>query len=131
MLVMAVQASRQLAAPDKTITGFRFKDVSLPSFATVPDESTDGADTHCFLRPLRESATSRSATWSESRLYTWTGDSWLKSCSGLVSVEYETEDTPVDAGLEQQRFIARCRHEATAYSKKTPEASDRSFVYNA
>lgn len=131
MLVMAIEASRQLASPDRTVTGFRFKDVFFHSTLTIPEPSSDGADVHFFLRPLRESATARSATWSEFRLCSWSGDVWRTHCAGLVSTEYETEFTPVDAGLEQQEFITRCRTDAAEHAKKCTVSADPHFMYEA
>lgn len=135
MLVMAIEAARQVAsetaAPDKIISGFRFKDVFFHAVLNIPDASTDGADVHFFLRPLRESATARSAVWSEFRLCSWSNDAWRQHCTGLIATEFETEHTPVDAGREKAEFIAKCLREADAHAAICDKSADPKFMYEA
>ncbi len=54
MLVMAVEASRQIAEKDKVLKGFRFRDVSFHLALRVPEDAV-GIESHFYLRPYRES----------------------------------------------------------------------------
>lgn len=134
MLVMAIEAARQIAsetAPDKAIAGFLFKDVFFHSVLNIPDAGTDGADVHFYLRPLRESATARSAVWSEFRLCTWSNDAWRLHCTGIIATEFEKKHTPVDAGKEEAEFIAKCRKEAAEHAAICDKSADPQFMYEA
>ncbi|KAB5578099.1 polyketide synthase [Coniochaeta sp. 2T2.1] len=51
MLVMAIEASRQLAAPDRKVKGFRFKEVSLHMALRVPGSSHFECATQSVLSP--------------------------------------------------------------------------------
>lgn len=126
---MAIEASRQLLPRDSKIVAFRFKDVFFHSVLTVPDANTDGADVHFFLRPLRESMTARSSTWSEFRLTSYSADAWRTHCTGLISTTYEVESTPVDGGREHEEFLRRCRSEAAHHKTICTSSADQQYMY--
>lgn len=107
MLVMAIEASRQLANPEKIVKAFRFKEVALHMALRVPS-SGDGIETHFYLRPYMDSTSSTSSSWSEFQLCSQEGEEWRENCRGLIQTEYETPYTPVDGGLEDRLFIESC-----------------------
>lgn len=106
MLVMAIEASRQLADASKVLKGFRFKDVSFHSALTVPDDA-QGVESHFHLRPYRETSIPTASKWHEFQLLTCEKSEWREHCYGHIQTEYETEYTPVDAGLEEQKLRER------------------------
>ena len=107
MLVMAIEASKQLANPEKTLKGFRFKEISLHIGLRVPSNA-DGVETHFYMRPYMNSTASTSSNWSEFQLFSFEGNEWREHCRGLIQTEYEAPYTPVDAGLEDQMFMKIC-----------------------
>lgn len=107
MLVMAIEASRQLAAPEKKVKAFRFKEVSLHMALGIP-LNADGVETHFHMRPHVESTALSSSTWSEFELRSYTPRGWIEHCRGLIQTEYETSYTPVDDGLEDRQFVEGC-----------------------
>jgi acyl transferase domain-containing protein len=104
MLVMAIEASRQLANPDKHVKGFRLKDVSI-QMALVIAQTQDGTETHFHVRPYNDSTSSTSSTVHEFELRSCVRGVWSTHCRGLIQTEYETSYTPVDDGLEENEFI--------------------------
>ncbi|KAF6811409.1 Lovastatin diketide synthase LovF 5 [Colletotrichum sojae] len=93
MLVMAVEASRQMADPSKTLKGFRFKDVSFKLALRVPDDA-HGVESQFFLRSHRESSLSNASAWKEFQLWTMQEGDWRENCHGFVQTEYEAGDAP-------------------------------------
>ncbi len=107
MLVMAIEASRQLASPGKKVQGFRLKEVVLHSALRIP-LNTEGVETHFHLRPYLDSTATTSSSWSEFELRSCEGGQWREHCRGLIQTEYETQYTPVDDGLEDRMFAEIC-----------------------
>ncbi|KAL0937175.1 polyketide synthase [Colletotrichum truncatum] len=90
MLVMAIEASRQVADKSKTLKGFRFKDVSFKLALQIPDDA-HGVESQFFLRQHRETSLSTISAWQEFQLWTLQDDEWREHCHGFVQTEYETE----------------------------------------
>ena len=107
MLVMAIEASRQLANPQKKLKGFRFKEVVLEMALRIP-LNAEGVETHFHLRPYLDSTAMTSSSWSEFELRSCGGDVWREHCRGLIQTEYEVPHTPVDDGLEERMFAEIC-----------------------
>ncbi|KAN0087204.1 hypothetical protein V8E54_000892 [Elaphomyces granulatus] len=104
MLVMALEASRQLANPQKVLEGFRLKEVVFHAALRVPT-GTNGIETHFYVRPFFDSTSSTSSSWNEFQLSSFDGDDWRDHCRGLIQPEYETQVNPIDNGLERQKFV--------------------------
>ncbi|KAL1865340.1 Type I Iterative PKS [Diaporthe australafricana] len=122
MLVMAIEAMRQLANTQKVLRGFRFKEVVFQVALRVPT-GTDGIETHLHVRPYFDSTSSTSSNWSEFQLSSIDGDEWRDHCRGLVQADYEVPLNPIDNGLEQQLFL-----ETTAEAIADGEKSCRARV---
>ncbi|KAK2600653.1 hypothetical protein N8I77_010173 [Diaporthe amygdali] len=101
MLVMAIEASRQIADGSKILKGFRFKDVSFHLALRVPDDS-QGVETHFYLRPYRETSSPSPSTWNEFQLWSFNDGEWREHCRGLTQTEYEDEQTPNDLMVHEQ-----------------------------
>lgn len=107
MLVMAIEASLQLANPDKKVKAFRFKEVALHMALRVP-LGVEGVETHFYLRPYADSTTLAAGSWNEFELRSFQGDDWIEHCRGLIQTEYEVAYNPVDDGLEDRLFSQMC-----------------------
>lgn len=117
MLVMAIEAMRQLANPKKVLRGFRFKEVVFQVALRIPT-GTDGIETHLHVRPYFDSTSSTSSNWSEFQLSSIDGDEWRDHCRGLVQADYEVPLNPIDNGLEHRLFLATTA-EAVTQGEKT------------
>ncbi|KAM5486920.1 Type I Iterative PKS [Microsporum audouinii] len=107
MLVMAIEASRQLLNPSKEVKAFLFREVSLHMALKVPLD-TDGVETHFHLRPYHDSTSLTSSSWNEFVLRSHTDSGWVEHCRGLVQTEYKTAYTAVDNGKEDRLFAEMC-----------------------
>ncbi|KUI56159.1 Lovastatin diketide synthase LovF [Cytospora mali] len=101
MLVMAIEASRQVAEKDKILKGFRFKDVSFHEALQVPDDS-QGIESHFYLRPYRETSLPGTSAWNEFQLWTFNNEEWREHCRGLVQTEYEEGQSYGDRKIQER-----------------------------
>ncbi|OTB06091.1 hypothetical protein M426DRAFT_55767 [Hypoxylon sp. CI-4A] len=104
MLVMAIEASRQLLDPKKTIKGFRMKEVVFQTALRIPTNA-DGIETHFYVRPYFDSTASASSSWNEFQLSSHDGDEWRDHCRGLIQPDYETPTNVIDNGDEERLFL--------------------------
>jgi hypothetical protein len=96
MLVMAIEATKQLAHGSRTIKGYRIKDVFFES-SLNSTSSSDGVETQISLR-ANEGSTQISEKWSEFRVCTFVDGEWVKNCYGSIQAEYEEEETEMNSG---------------------------------
>ncbi|KAH8804357.1 beta-ketoacyl synthase domain-containing protein [Xylogone sp. PMI_703] len=107
MLVMAIEASRQISDKSKTLKGFRFRDVSFHAALKIPHDA-QGVESHFHLRPYRDTTLPVATLWHEFQLCTLEDDQWREHCRGLIQTEYEPES---EGSLEDQMVQNRCDEE--------------------
>ncbi|KAH8879971.1 reducing type I polyketide synthase [Thozetella sp. PMI_491] len=95
MIVMAIEAARQLADHSRTIIGFEVKDCVFQRALAVPQDN-DGAEVQFSLRASQDTVDSMNA-WSSFRLCTYEGQEWHDCCNGYVRVEYEGKSSDVNS----------------------------------
>ncbi len=105
MLVMAIEASRQLADTGRQVKGYRFREVSFLKALVIP-LTPEGIETHFHLRPYHSSTSGEPTAWNDFRLCSYENGEWRENCRGMITTEYESGETPVDAGLEAARALA-------------------------
>ncbi|KAJ3499844.1 hypothetical protein NLG97_g34 [Lecanicillium saksenae] len=95
MIVMAVEAVRQLTASDKREPeGFYLRDIVFEKALIVPDDAL-GVESHFYLTPDaqagRHSGTSEASCWYRFELFTHdiASDEWQRHCHGRIRVDYE------------------------------------------
>ncbi len=98
MLVMALEASQQMADESRHITGFVIKDATFHSALTIASDAEE-VETQIQLRPLGDSSTKESAML-DFRVSMNIDGNWSENCRGVVQPEYLASDTEVDAGKE-------------------------------
>jgi NADPH:quinone reductase-like Zn-dependent oxidoreductase/acyl transferase domain-containing protein len=108
MLVMAIEAAKQLAKPDKKVKGYRIREAAFLSPLVIPFDPV-GVETHFHVRPMRDSAIGTSMNWLEFRLSSLESDIWKDKCRGLVTIEYEEGMTAVDSGKEAEEELKYIR----------------------
>lgn len=90
LLVMAIEAAAQEAAPGRTISTFRLRDVRLDTALLVTD---DEVEVILQLRPHLIATRGPAAAWMEFTVSSSADKGPLRqNCSGLIMVEYD--DTP-------------------------------------
>jgi hypothetical protein len=113
MLVMAIEAVRQLQNSDRHPKGYRFRNVVFSRSLMVP-ESSQGVETQFYLQK-NEELSNQLYTWYEFRLYMYEHGGWAQCCRGSVTVEYQTADLD-----SQQR--ATEEHKQISYLCRSPVA---------
>ncbi|KAE8858793.1 hypothetical protein PTNB73_08273 [Pyrenophora teres f. teres] len=100
MIIMAIEAARQVTKSDeRTITGFRIKNVSFVK-ALVLSDKEETLETHFYLRP-QEAARDAFGEWFDFRLCSLSNEEgWVENCRGTIIIETEEEIVEVDEGLE-------------------------------
>ncbi|GIC84422.1 type I polyketide synthase [Aspergillus udagawae] len=87
MLVMAVEAIKQLVEPDKVTVGFNIKDAVFPSALHIPTHA-DGIETNIHMKRVREGK-SDSSGWYEFRICSYDNNTWIENCTGTIQAAYE------------------------------------------
>lgn len=128
MIVMAIEAAHQLADPDKTVSAFVVKNVTLHSALNIPSNAPSvGVEVNLFMRPRRDQD-GKNAGWFDFRLCTHDENTrtWFENCHGSIQVVYELSQDDadrmagIDKGLEEQLWRASlCRE----YSDMAAECS--------
>ncbi|KAF4631033.1 hypothetical protein G7Y89_g7101 [Cudoniella acicularis] len=126
MLTMAIEAAKQLADPNRTVLGFRIKDV----FFLAPldtSQAFEGVETQLHLKS-NKTATDKDEAWFVFKLYTLVDGDWLENCNGSIQVEYEQAVTPMS--LDQDKEILN-RDFGSIFKQATGNylPVDKSFMY--
>jgi len=85
MIVMAIEAARQVASSSLRIKGYRFQDVMFHK-ALLISLNPEGVETHFYLRPRNGS--SNIAEWNDFRLYTYSNEEWAEVCQGTIITHF-------------------------------------------
>ncbi|TGO44377.1 hypothetical protein BCON_0532g00010 [Botryotinia convoluta] len=96
MIVMAIEVSKQMAARDQKINGFRLKDViiSNPTQMSGRDPKTEAL----LCTRLLQNSSDKDCTSSEFRIQAINNGYWKEVCRGIIQVEHQTDITEVDCG---------------------------------
>ncbi|KUL82178.1 hypothetical protein ZTR_09578 [Talaromyces verruculosus] len=130
MLVMAIEAAHQLAAPNGEIVSYELRDVSIVTALRVPDDEK-GVEVLVELHPRRTGTKAApSANLKEFTISTPSDDgkTWQIHCRGLISVTYKTQ---ISSNMQQELEMEDERHRSSfneAKRKCTRHA--RSFLYD-
>ncbi|KAF2177891.1 hypothetical protein K469DRAFT_601543 [Zopfia rhizophila CBS 207.26] len=99
MLVMALEATRQLLGNERKATGYRFKDVTFQN-ALVLTSDPQGVETQLTLRPSQVMTSKALSSWNEFRICVYENGNWRECCRGAITVEYaETAWSP--SGIDE------------------------------
>ena len=116
MLVMAIEAIRQIGKAGKPIRGYRFKNVFFEQALVVPAQGS--VEVQFIMRPSQEHNIS-SAAWTEFRLYKYENNDWALLSKGSVALDLgpSFHDNPEDPLLESVKEYSDktkdCRREVS------------------
>ena len=121
-LIAAIEASRQIADPDRKLAAFRLRDISLKRALIIPDNK-DGIETMLSLTRMDESSMQASKLWHRFSMssYNPLGENWLENCTGYITIDYEAPQNQIDNGLE-------AREEALRWERKLRGVKARCVV---
>ncbi|MCJ1386254.1 hypothetical protein MMC17_009380 [Xylographa soralifera] len=107
MLVMAMEACKQLANEDRRITGYTIKDATFNSPLPIA-ASGPGVEVQLCLR-TEEDSFKKDSVVSDFRLYMNKDGHWDENCRGSIQLEYGVSESEVDAGKENGARLHRHR----------------------
>ncbi|KAL4937319.1 hypothetical protein BDV06DRAFT_227076, partial [Aspergillus oleicola] len=90
MIVMAIEAAKQMAEPGKKVDSFVVKDAIFKAAIRVP-ANTDGIETGFYMRPL-QSADAKSTGKFAFRLCTYENQTWTENSTGSIQIVYSLEE---------------------------------------
>ena len=112
MLVMAIEALRQLNSGDRPIIGFELQGVDFHTALAVPS-SPQGIETAFTVRQLHDPSI-KGASFSDFRLYTYVSGQWIENCRGSARAVLDRAVSEVDGGLED---VEEIKHLQWRYSR--------------
>ena len=101
MLVMVIEAAKQLADHRRRIDGYSFKDVVLQNSLDL-SSNTEDAEVELVIRPS-QIAPERDISWLEFRIVFYKNNDWVGICEGNVRMDYAEDLNEVDeiTGLDR------------------------------
>ena len=124
-MVMAIEASRQLADSSRVISGYWLKDVFFHKALLVSD-SSDGVETQLLLRPRKAVVNSLTELY-DFKTYAHSNDEWALICGGTVKLEYE--DQSIEGADNQELDGERVRSTFDAGTKSCKEVIHSTQFY--
>ncbi|KAH7398510.1 hypothetical protein BKA66DRAFT_605570 [Pyrenochaeta sp. MPI-SDFR-AT-0127] len=103
MVVMAVEAAKQLADPTRELRGYNITDVYFLSALTIP-ETPEGIETNLILRPQQSDSGRKTDAWAFF-LYSYDSGTWVKNCNGKIQLDYEEVEDEVDKGAQMKSLV--------------------------
>ncbi|KAK8087553.1 hypothetical protein PG997_002514 [Apiospora hydei] len=90
MLVMAIEAARQLLPPNAAISGYKLENVRFMRSIPV-NETEKGTEAKIYLQPRRHTAKDAAQGVYDWRVFTLGGDEWIECAFGSIRVELEEQ----------------------------------------
>ncbi|PWY69325.1 polyketide synthase [Aspergillus eucalypticola CBS 122712] len=101
MLVMAIEAIKQLADPDRLLTGFSIRDAVFSTALQIPTHA-EGIEVNVHLKRTKEGR-SDATGWFEWRIYAYDNGNWVENSTGSIQALYESRNTSFDADVREER----------------------------
>ncbi|PYH68553.1 type I polyketide synthase [Aspergillus vadensis CBS 113365] len=101
MLVMAIEAIKQLADPDRLLTGFNILDAVFSTALQIPTHA-EGIEVNVHLKRTKEGR-SDATGWFEWRIYAYDSGNWVENSTGSIQALYESRNTGFDANVREER----------------------------
>jgi acyl transferase domain-containing protein len=107
MIVMAVEAARQVADEDKPIKGYELRDIKISKAIMIPQDE-EGSETTIQMRPWKLGSRAATSTWTWQEFVICSkgnGQDWEENCSGLIQIQYEQQPQTSNENFEEQSQI--------------------------
>ncbi|KAI1781129.1 putative polyketide synthase [Hypoxylon cercidicola] len=126
-LAMAIEAALQSSDKNRTVLGFRLRDIQLVA-AMVVTEDADVEYT-VSLRPHLSGTREQSSTWTEFTISSSPdGQNLTRNCLGLIIVEYDQPDKPaIVQELELEKQAACSSNREAAKQCKVPQTCEKFY----
>ncbi|KAJ6127372.1 hypothetical protein N7523_002984 [Penicillium sp. IBT 18751x] len=128
MLVMAIEASKQMADNGRSISGFNLQDVTFRAAIRIPS-SAQGIETSFHLRPAKNMQSNRSG-WFDFKVCTLEHETWTENCTGSIQVLYGDKEEDLDRTVAVELQKAQVKAHADALTACSSQMSGKE-MYNA
>ncbi|KAJ2993259.1 hypothetical protein NUW58_g1893 [Xylaria curta] len=101
MLIMAMEAAREMASQNRVVSGYYIKEAHFLSPVVVKEAWEHKTETMLHLRPIQKPY-DKQTTWSDIKLFARYDDRWNECFRATVQIRYEEQSTEVDHGMEKR-----------------------------
>ncbi|KAJ8071241.1 hypothetical protein OCU04_001576 [Sclerotinia nivalis] len=105
MLVMAIEAAKQIASPGKSVKGYLIKDASFLAPLRVTSDD-HGAESVFHIVPL-EDKFDKTSLFAEFSLSTLQNGRWEENCHGMIQVQYESSEQIINPTSSSKASVIR------------------------
>ena len=132
MIVMTIQAAKQIAKEDKEVEAYEFRDVNIGKALIVPQDE-EGVETILQLRPWRQGSAALTSVWQEFVLFSLiAGQEWQEHCSGLIITHYKPDtNAPINNGAERDAEIEFHKKRLAEMRKACPVVEGPQGLYES
>ncbi|KAJ5758194.1 uncharacterized protein N7511_006888 [Penicillium nucicola] len=111
MLVMAIEAAKQMADEGRPVSGFNVQDVSFRAAIRIPS-SAQGIETSFHMHPAKNMESRRSG-WFNFKVCTLENETWTENCTGSIQIVYVNKEEEMDKAVELELQEAQRQAYAT------------------
>ncbi|KAI0967184.1 hypothetical protein F4678DRAFT_254795 [Xylaria arbuscula] len=99
MLIMAMEAAREMALENRIVSGYYIKEAQFLSPIIIKEDWEHKTETILRLCPLQKPYEKQS-TWSDIKLFARYDDRWSECFRATIQIQYEEQESEVDNGRE-------------------------------
>ncbi|KAJ5752589.1 hypothetical protein N7520_009506 [Penicillium odoratum] len=126
MLVMAIEAAKQIADEGRPVLGFNVQDVAFRAAIRIP-LSAQGIETSLHLRPAKNMESRRSG-WFDFKICTLENETWTENCTGSIEIVYVNKEEEMNIAVAEELQEAQRQAYATAAATcKSNMSSDKMY----
>ena len=129
MLVMALEAAKQLSPDTEKVSGFRIRDTQFKNPLRVPSNE-DGVEIQILLHSIPTQTDSPGAVWAF-EICSLLQDKRVFNCHGSVEAEYDDKADVVSSISRSLRHALTSRNTFEERQATCHKTADRKAVYNA
>ncbi|KAK3937139.1 hypothetical protein QBC46DRAFT_294875 [Diplogelasinospora grovesii] len=129
MLVMAVEAVRQMCPENRKIAGYYIKEAHFLNPIVVGPRWEESTETIIQLRPVQKPY-EKESVWSDVKITTQANGRWTECFRASIQTHYDEETgTQVDGGMEKRLGDERIAGEFQRAAESCTRDVDRQFFY--
>lgn len=127
MIVMAIEAIKQVCDKDRQIMGYRIRNTSFLKALQITS-NTDGVETR-FSLSLPRNTTGYQAPWYDFRLFVQEDNNWVECCYGQIQVEYDQSKGGFCGEGRVERVAERFKRRLSAIPSMSNHILDPAKLY--
>ncbi|KAL9618384.1 MAG: hypothetical protein Q9160_006892 [Pyrenula sp. 1 TL-2023] len=129
MIVMAIEAAKQLADPLRIVKGFVLEKVVFQNSLNVPEDA-DGIEVQIVLQSS-DGASEKNVSGSAFRIFSFENKEWKVNCTGNIRLQYEEKHAGMENSFEFEKWKQQQRHVYHAGALRCSHSRHTKDVYDA